>query len=106
MVDIIRDLCKQRGTNIKQLEIAVGFGNGTIARWDKNSPSVDKVQRVADALGVPITVILGGEGVDTQNTDDMVKFALFGDHNVDDDVYDEVKRFAAFAKAQHEKGKK
>lgn len=105
MVEIIRKLCNEKGTNIRKLEQSVGFGNGTIARWDKNSPSVDKVQKVADALGVSISVILDGEDQDAETRDNDIKFALFGDVDVDDEIYNEVKRFAKFAQSQAKKVK-
>lgn len=38
-------------------------------------------------------------------SDADLKFALFGDAEVDDDVFEEVKRFAKFAQEQKRKGK-
>lgn len=62
----IRELCKQNGTNISQLEQALGFGNGTIKRWGENIPSVTKAKAVADYLGVTVDELLqeGGEEVE------------------------------------------
>lgn len=37
----------------------MGFGNGTISRWDKSSPSVEKLQSVARVLNVSIPFLLG-----------------------------------------------
>lgn len=39
---------------IKALEEICNLGNGTIRRWDKNSPSLDKVKRVASFFGVTL----------------------------------------------------
>lgn len=59
----IRELCNERGTNFKQLELSLGFGNGTIARWGDSPPSVIKVKAVADYFGVTVDELLteGGE---------------------------------------------
>lgn len=59
MVDKIRRLCKAQGKSLFSLEKECGLGNGTINKWDRNSPSVDKVKAVADALGVPVAYLIG-----------------------------------------------
>lgn len=61
MVEIIKQLCDKRKTTIKALEEAVNLGNGTIRRWDKSSPSVDKLLRVAQYFGVSLDYLVGGE---------------------------------------------
>lgn len=57
----IKELAKQKHISIKQLEETLKMGNGTIRRWDKNSPSVEKVQQVADFFNVSIYYLLGKE---------------------------------------------
>lgn len=59
MVDKIRQLCKEQGKTIFSLEQECGFGNGVIHKWDRNSPSVAKVLAVANALGVPVSYLIG-----------------------------------------------
>lgn len=61
MVEIIKQLCDKRKTTIKALEEAVNLGNGTIRRWDKSSPSVDKLLRVAQYFGVSLDYLVGDE---------------------------------------------
>lgn len=61
MVDEIKKLCKDRNISIRKLEIQAGFGNGTIARWDKNKPSYDKIQIIADILQVSPDCITDSE---------------------------------------------
>lgn len=62
-VDNIRKICKEKKTSIKQVEAALGFGNGVIARWEQNSryPSYDRLSAVADYLGVSISDLTGEE---------------------------------------------
>lgn len=60
MLDIIQKLCKEKGTSIFKLEKELGFGNGTIYKWDKSSPAVDKLKRVAEYLGVSTDFLLYG----------------------------------------------
>lgn len=54
MYDQIRKLCKQRQISVGELEEKAGIAQRTICRWDKSSPSIDKVIKVADYLGVTL----------------------------------------------------
>lgn len=45
--------------SIRQLEEALGFGNGVINRWRKNTPGSDKLKKVADYFDVSIDYLLG-----------------------------------------------
>lgn len=58
MVGKIKQLCKEQGKTIFSLEQECGFGNGTIHKWDRSSPSVSKVTAVAKALGVPVASLI------------------------------------------------
>ncbi|WP_338543330.1 helix-turn-helix transcriptional regulator [Abiotrophia defectiva] len=44
---------------IAQLERILDFSGGSIARWDKSRPSVDKLQKVADYFEVSTDYLLG-----------------------------------------------
>lgn len=59
LLERVRSLAKERGTSVFKLEESLGFGNGTISRWDKSSPSVEKLQSVARVLNVSIPFLLG-----------------------------------------------
>ena len=59
--DKIRELAKEEGMSLPNLEAKLGFGNGTIVIWDKASPTAEKLQKVADELGVSVDYLLGRE---------------------------------------------
>ena len=59
MVDRIKALCQKNGMTIKDLEKRCDIGNGVIARWDKSSPSVDNLRKVARYFGVTVSYLLG-----------------------------------------------
>lgn len=59
MLDIIKELCKQRGISIYQLEEALNFGRNTIYQWNKRVPGIDKLQKVADYFNVSTDYLLG-----------------------------------------------
>lgn len=59
--DKIRELANNQGLSLPKLEEALGFGNGTIVRWDKSSPTTDKLKKVADYFGVSLDYLLERE---------------------------------------------
>lgn len=56
--DNIRAEAKKKGYSIRQLERALFFSNGTVAKWNKRAPS-DKLTQVADFLQVDPMRLLG-----------------------------------------------
>ena len=59
MVEKIKQLCNAQGIGINRLEDVLDFGNGAIYKWDKVSPRVDNVKKVADYFGVTVNDLLG-----------------------------------------------
>ena len=47
----ISSLCSKKGISIARLERETDIGNGTIRRWEKNSPTIDNLKKVADYFG-------------------------------------------------------
>lgn len=60
IVENIRWLCHQQHTSIPKLEKELGFGNGAIYNWDKNSPTLGKLQQVAERLNVSVDFLVSG----------------------------------------------
>lgn len=54
----ISKLCDKHSISIAKLEKTVGIGNGTIGRWQKTSPTVDNLKKVADYFGVTVDDLL------------------------------------------------
>lgn len=50
----IERLCKERGITIARLERECGLGNATVRGWRQKSPTVSKLQRVADYFGTTV----------------------------------------------------
>ena len=51
-------LCERNNISIARLEKECGLGNATIRAWKTSAPSVDKLKRVADYLGVTIDSLI------------------------------------------------
>lgn len=58
ILEKIRLLANQHGTDIANLERTLGMGNGVIRRWDKASPTCDKLLKVANYFDVTIDYLL------------------------------------------------
>lgn len=74
LVKRIQNLCSDSGTSLPKLERELGFSNGSIYKWDTNSPSANKALKVAQYFGVTVDYLLTGECAidthrDTENKD-------------------------------------
>ena len=54
----VKKACQEAGITITALEAKLGFPRSSICKWDINTPGVDKVKVVADALNRPIEYFL------------------------------------------------
>ena len=58
MLKKILKLAEKNNISISCLEKTLGFGNGTIKKWDKSSPRMDNLIKVAKYFGVTIEYFL------------------------------------------------
>lgn len=58
-VQNLRALCAAKHVPIGKLESQCGFFQGTIARWDRTIPQIDKFEKVADVLECSIDELCG-----------------------------------------------
>lgn len=110
--DRYQAMCQKRGVSPSKAAAEIGLNKASVTNWKKNgyTPRADVLQRIADYFGVSADYLIGSpekqkepapiEGDRHRVSDDDVKFALFGDAEIDDAVLDEVKRFAQFARDQ------
>jgi transcriptional regulator with XRE-family HTH domain len=61
LTERIKYLASQKKENFTSIERALGFGQGTIRRWDTSNPSVDKLIKLANFLSVSTDWLLGME---------------------------------------------
>lgn len=57
----IRDIAKEKGYSINKLEQELGFARSSINKFNKNKPSIDKLQQIAEFLGVSVDYLTTGE---------------------------------------------
>ena len=61
IVERIKSKLKQRNITIKAYEKEIGIGNGTIAKWEKQMPRIDKLIIVANNLQVSLDWLVFGK---------------------------------------------
>ncbi len=54
----VRKKCKENGIAVSTLEKELGWSNGSIGRWSKTSPSIDKVILVSEKLQITLNELL------------------------------------------------
>ena len=59
LLDRIRELSKERGVTVAQVERGAGLTVTTIAKWNRITPGIDKVALVADFFGISIDELIG-----------------------------------------------
>lgn len=56
----VKETAKRKGYSINRLEQELGFARSYIAKFKTITPSADKIQRIADFLGVSTEYLLTG----------------------------------------------
>lgn len=97
----LREALEKSGIQQKELAARMRVSPSTVSQWvsGKREPDNDTIVGIADALGVSTDYLLGAKSKKAAASDDDIKVALFGgDGEVTDEMWEEVKRFAAFVK--------
>lgn len=97
-IPVLFKLLSDKGISQKKLSEDTGISTGNISDWKsgKASPSMEKLSILSDYLNVTTDYLLGKE-TSTKNdpvSDDQIKFALFGTTEVDDELYEDIKKIA------------
>lgn len=55
----IKELCTKKKVTFAEIERSIGLSNGQIRRWDKVSPRISTLEKVADYFQVSVDFLLG-----------------------------------------------
>lgn len=100
MADNIAYYMSVKGVDRNQLCDDLNFKYSTVSEWlaAKKYPRIDKIEIMAEYFGITKSDLIEERNQPTEPTpeitDSQLKFALFGDAEIDDDVLDDVKRLA------------
>lgn len=61
LVERIKSKCKENHTSMNALEGELGFGNGTLRRWDERTPGADRLLTLANRLNTSVDWLLTGK---------------------------------------------
>lgn len=82
LLNRLKDLCKERGITIAQIERGSGLTLTTIAKWNRITPGIDKVASVADYLEISIDELIGRSSPEISAADRQI-LELFRQLNED-----------------------
>ena len=67
----IKELTKQNGISVRELEKRLGYSNGYFSKWKSVSPNSEGLAKVSDYFGVSIDYLLGREERETPKFVDL-----------------------------------
>lgn len=57
----IKEVCEEKGFSINRIERELSFPRSSISKYNASSPSIDKVQKIAEHLGVTVDYLISKE---------------------------------------------
>lgn len=109
----IKSLRKQAKLTQTELGERLGVQKNAVSKWECGRVTdipAGKIKAMAKIFDVPPSYLIDGEASVPRPapeggvSEDEIKFALFGgDQEITDEMYEEVKQFAAFVKARNRK---
>ena len=111
----IKTLRKQAGLTQTELGERLGVQKNAVSKWECGRVTdipAGKIKAMAELFDVPPSYLIDNEAKNESAAsrpvirDEDVKFALFGGaDDVTDEMFEEVKQFAAFVKAREQRTK-
>ena len=113
MYEIFAKLMEDHNVTSYRVAKDTGVSQTTLSDWKRGRsvPKLEKLKKLADYFGVSVEYLMGnGEPAENVSprapiSDEDIKFALFGDRDIDDDVLEEDKAFARFPRERKKQKK-
>lgn len=102
----IRDTAKIKGYSINRLEQELGFARSSINKFNKNTPSADKLQKIAELLGVSIDYLLKGQESTERHSEVSTLETLaahFDGDELSEEEMEEIMNYIEFVKSRRNK---
>lgn len=90
VLEKIKELAAQHKISLAELERRTGISSGSITKWGKSSPSIDKIEKIARFFGVSTDYLIGME--DKSNSEDDLVFYRMNLDGLSEEEIAEVKR--------------
>lgn len=107
-------LCRQKGVSPSRAAEDAGLNKSTVTKWKNDAaahPTGKVIEKLTRYFGISVAELVGENPAFSEEgkrviTDEEIKFALFGgDGEITDEMYQEVRNFAAFVKAREDRKK-
>ena len=76
----IKMLLQDRRMTVSDLERALGFSQGSIGKWDRVSPSFDRLEKVADYFHISMDYLIGRQSYEQMKLA-QAREEFAGDHS-------------------------
>lgn len=98
----LKELRKTAKLSQRSLAETLNVSQQTVGKWETGgaTPNPETLAAIADIFHISVDYLIGR--TENQMDDDRLKYALFGG-NVDDEILEEVKRFAKYAQERNRK---
>ena len=96
----IKRLRLENGMSQAEFGAIAGVTDKAVSTWETGAkePRMGAIQKIADHFHISKSDII--EDTPSTVSDEALKFALFGEAEIDDALFEEVKRFARFSLEQ------
>ena len=101
IISRIKDVARNKGLTISEIEKACGLGENSIYKWDRSSPSLDKVQRVANFIDVSIDYLATGEEAPASSLSELDLKILDNLHMLDEKTQNDFLGFIEIFRQAH-----
>lgn len=93
----IKKLCKDHGISVSVLEDRLNFPNNTLYQWKSRTPSLERLEQVANYFNVSTDYLLGR--TDKKYIDDIETIAAHHDgEDWTDEELEEIEKFKEFVR--------
>ena len=93
--DRVRELAKKNGTTVAALERELGFAKGSLSKMDRNTPSSERMQKLANRLNTTVGYIMDGNDDYIYITKDYSEEQELFEHYFKEEVHDAAVRSAS-----------
>ena len=109
LLERIFSLMNDRNVTAAELSKATEINKSTITQWKKGlqKPSTEAIVKIAHYFKVSTDYLLGKtDSMNDDIKDEDLKFALWGDREIDDDLLEEIRYLARVHKAYRDEQKR
>ena len=103
LLDKVKILANSKKVSLAELERKLDFSQGSISRWNTQSPSGDRLKAVADYFGVSMDYLTGRTDNPKMADEAPTLLAAHIDDDLSEEEMAEVLQYIEFIRSKHKK---